>query len=360
MWILIPAYEPDTRLIDLVAQLVPHLPVLVVDDGSGQAFDDVFDAVSGAGGVVIRQGTNQGKGEALRIGFRWILSHAPGHSVVCADSDGQHREGDILRVAHELFERASQGEPDAVVLGARAFVGNVPLRSRVGNRVTTALVAASTGTRIRDTQTGLRGYPTSLIPWALSVSGGRFAYELRLLLQASRHGVPTVEIEIQTVYLDDNSSSHFRPVLDSVLVLVPLLLFSLSSIAAFVVNTSALLVLNAATGSLALSLLGARLLSATVNFTLNRRAVFHDNGRIWPQLARYIPLALALLGASYLGLLTLTHLGMAIIPAKILADFVLWLTSYGVQRSLIFKPNRTQHANLNGPSSLHEFPVARR
>ncbi|WP_430866717.1 GtrA family protein [Demequina aurantiaca] len=340
MWVLIPSFEPDSRLVELVRDLSPHCPVLVVDDGSGPSYGDVFGEVAALGAVVVARRVNLGKGDALRLGFSWLQREAPNDSVVCADSDGQHRVADILKVGAQLMQRAQLGAPDAVVLGARAFVGAVPLRSRVGNLATTALVSSAVGRRITDTQTGLRGYPASLVGWASQVQGERFAYELRLLLEASRQDVPMVEVPIETVYLDENSSSHFRPVTDSLLVLAPLLLFAGSSLAAFAIDTVALLALNALTGSLGVSVVGARLLSSSANFGMNRGAVFRTRGRLLPQVAGYVALAAVILGASYAGLLLLTGIGMALLPAKIITDLALWVVSYAVQRRVVFSPTR--------------------
>lgn len=346
MWILIPAYEPDGRLAALVAALRGTAPVLVVDDGSGPAYAETFDAAAAAGAVMLRHPRNLGKAAALRTGFAWLERHAPEHVVVCADSDGQHTPADIRRVGVEAVRRRRAGEPDAIVLGARAFVGDVPRRSRVGNRATTALVAAATGTRIEDTQTGLRALPPGLVRWARSVRGERFAYELRVLLEATRAEIPIVEIPIETVYLDANRGSHFRPVHDSLRVLAPLALFALSSLAAFGIDTVMLLALHGLTGSLAVALVGARVVSAAANFALNRRYVFRSHGAVATQAARYGALALVLLAAGYGGLAALTALGLPLLPAKIVTDLALFVTSYGVQHALVFRARRrrTYHA----------------
>ena len=44
--IIIPAYEPDQRLIGLLKELseYPYGPVILVNDGSGSAYEDIFKA----------------------------------------------------------------------------------------------------------------------------------------------------------------------------------------------------------------------------------------------------------------------------------------------------------------------------
>jgi len=333
--VLVPAYEPDARLLTLIDALratAPEAHLLVVDDGSGPAFAHVFDAARQRGCVVLTHPVNRGKGAALKTGFGFVAEHAPGQDVVCADSDGQHSPDDVRRVA-----AAVRGGGD-LVLGVRGFTGAVPLRSRFGNTLTRTLFRLATGRDVRDTQTGLRGYAATLLPWLLSVPGDRFEYEVNTLLQAVRRGLPIDQVDIATIYLEGNASSHFRPVLDSARIYAPLLAFLLSSFAAFVLDTAALLVLNGLFGGILLPLVGARLLSSTVNFAVNRRLVFAAPGarRLRSAAARYAGLALTLLAANYALLEALTALGLGLLAAKLLTEVLLVAASYVVQSRTVY------------------------
>ncbi|MFT3798094.1 GtrA family protein [Microbacterium sp.] len=382
--VLIPAYEPDERLVDLVRALVADGPVLVVDDGSGPDFAGVFAAAASLGAVVLTQPHNRGKGAALRTGFAHVARVWPGSAVVTADADGQHTPADIRRVAAAVegpahAEAAAQrkalavvaasgsatprqlpservmtpqsprGRP-AIVLGARTFSGDlsprvplqiplrIPLRSRVGNEATRWAFQLATGQRLRDTQTGLRGYPAEILPWLLSLPGDRFEYEFTMLLRARAAGIELVELPIQTVYLDGNRSSHFRPLVDSLRVYGPLLRFAASALFAFAIDTVALLVLNALTGWLLFSVVAARLISGTVNFAVNRTVVFRD-GRDLPTRTtalRYFSLAGLLLAANYGILSALTDAGVPMLLAKIATETTLFVVSYSVQRAVVF------------------------
>lgn len=331
MLVLIPAYEPGDSLVTLVKALrAASSPpgVLVVDDGSGPDYDEIFALARIHGAEVLRYSTNHGKGHALKTGFAHARQHYPDDVVVCADSDGQHTVPDILRVASEVD--ASSRE---MVLGGRRFTGEVPLRSSFGNKVTSWFFGALTGIRIGDTQTGLRAYPPGLLEWLLSVPGDRFEYELSLLLQAKRSGIAIREVEIETVYLHGNASSHFRPIVDSWRVYRPLLAFAGSSLAGFAVDFVMLLLLMALTGHLLFSVVAARVISATVNYLLNRHAVFRDGDRTSP--LRYAALAAGILVANYLLLLALT----AVLPlavAKVITEIALFAVSFAAQRALVF------------------------
>ena len=213
--ILIPAYEPDATLVRLVEALRPlgaHL--VVVDDGSKTAAARAaFAALAGRVDALLVHGVNRGKGAALRTGFAWIRDHLPeAEVVVTADADGQHTPADIRRVAE-----AALAHPQGLVLGVRQFSGHVPLRSRFGNAWARFFFWLLTGLSLRDTQTGLRAVPRALLARVLALPGERYDYETRMLVDARRHAAKPLQVAIETVYLDGNRSSHFRPLRDTLL-----------------------------------------------------------------------------------------------------------------------------------------------
>lgn len=362
MIVLIPAFEPGSRLEPVVAGLFaadPDVEVVVVDDGSGPAFTATFDQVAALGATVLRHDVNLGKAAALRTGFDHAMSAHPGGDVVTADADGQHTVRDILRVADALREDAADGVP-MLILGCRAFTGNVPLRSRAGNAVARGVFRLAAGWALSDTQTGLRGIPSELLAWVREQPGERFAYEQNVLLRCRRDGVATREVPIETVYLDDNASSHFRPVADSLRVMLPLVLFAGSSLLAFAVDTVMLLALTALTGLLVPSIVAARVVSASVNFAVNRRVVFRaeQRGRMLRQAARYALLAVALLASNIVWLDALTRYGAPLVVAKIATEAVLFVTSYGVQRSFVFGTQQARAELVSRPGARHRNPIA--
>ncbi|MEH1098340.1 glycosyltransferase family 2 protein [Micromonospora sp. CPCC 205561] len=218
--VLLPVYQPDERLVELVAELrtaAPHTAVVVVDDGSGPNSARLLRRVGDLGCAVRRMDRHRGKGSALKEGCRYVLRAHPGKDVVCADADGQHRAADILRLAERVRDTR------AIVLGVRRFDGDVPLRSRIGNAVTRTLFKVTTGVTASDTQTGLRAYPHELVRWLLTIPGERFDYEMAVLVAAARHRCPIEQVTVPTRYLDGNASSHFGVLVDSVRTYRPLL-----------------------------------------------------------------------------------------------------------------------------------------
>ena len=213
--VIIPAFEPGPDLVHIAEAVAATHPraLVVVDDGSSAAAADVFRALAGLDGVtVIRHGRNLGKGEAIKTGLRHVRENFPDAAgAVTMDADGQHALEDVLRVGEVL-----QREPGALVLGERAFHGEVPLRSRLGNSLTKAIVNVTTGLRLTDTQTGLRGIPFGLFEAVLGIGSSRYEFELDMLFLCRERAIPVVGVPIRTLYIEGNRSSHFRPLHDSV------------------------------------------------------------------------------------------------------------------------------------------------
>jgi len=345
--LLIPCYEPDERLLALIDTIRferPSQHIVLVDDGSGPDFAAIFDAARWAGCDVLQYAENAGKGHALKFGLSYMHRAYPGCDVVCADCDGQHTAADIARVSDALADGVA-----AIVLGARQFVGEVPAKSRFGNTMTRIVFGRVTGTHLQDTQTGLRGYRAELLPWLLAVAGEHFEYELEILLAAERDGITIAEVEISTIYLNGNESTHFKPLRDSLRVYSAFLRFSLASLSAFALDALLLVLFFNLTGSLLVAVVGARVASASFNFALNGRVVFDRHPNAPPGAGRrYAALAVALLGANYLMLRAITWIGVPLLVAKVVTDVALFLLSYNVQRRFAF--GRTDEVLISYPT----------
>ncbi len=348
MILLIPSYEPGPHLVPLVRSvrsLRPDIRVVLVDDGSGTAYTEVFAEAARAGATVIRHDENRGKGRALKTGLAFIAERFPDDDIVTADADGQHTPVDILRIADGLRADDDAGA-ETLLLGVRDLRGDVPLRSRFGNAVARGLFRVAGGWRSTDTQTGLRGIPSTMREWARDVPGERFEYEIEMLLRVRRAGLAAREIPIETVYLEENASSHFRPVADSLRVMLPMIAFAGSSLLAFFADTVAFLllaavlpgILPAGSASLVLAVIVARIVSASLNFLINRRFVFRSRSApdVQRQALRYGFLAVLLLASNIMWMEALTGFGVALVPAKILTETALFVLSYQVQRQFVF------------------------
>ncbi len=330
---LIPAYCPDKRLIELVRTLKEmSFSVLVVNDGSKKETEAIFQAIA-QDAVVLTHKQNRGKGAALKTGLSYIRDRfSPPYVVVTADADGQHLPEDILRVSE-----GAQNHPNCLVLGSRFIGMDAPLRSRVGNGITRLIFRLSTGNAIYDTQTGLRGFGSGLVDDMLSVKGERYEYEMNVLLHLKQKKIQTEEVPIQAVYLDHNTSSHFHPVKDSFRIYKEILRFSASSLLSFLIDYAFFCVLMALTGMTVLSNVLARIVSASVNFTLNKSFVFGSRVRFLQAAAKYFALAVVILICNTCILKLLIASGIPYMLAKILTETVMFIFSWTVQRFLVFK-----------------------
>ncbi len=333
---LIPAYRPGSELPVTVRELHESgFEVVVVNDGSGSAYDLVFAQLSGSAAVITHH-ANKGKGEALKTGMRYIREHfgAP-FAVVTADADGQHRTGDIIRVCD-----AAAASPDTLILGSRGFDRNVPLRSRIGNTVTRTVYRISSGVRVYDTQTGLRAFSDRLLHAMLEIPGSRYEFEMNMLIEMPRRGITIRELPIETVYLDGNSSSHFDTVRDSFRIYREILRYSAASLLSFLVDYALFCLMTLFTGSAVISNSTARVCSSTFNFTLNRRFVFRSDQTLKTSAARYFTLAAAVLALNTLILRSLALTGLNTYAAKLLTEMILFIFSYVVQHKFVFRKER--------------------
>ena len=331
---LIPAYEPDARLTVLAKEMADRgFLVLIVDDGSGPVYQPVFKA-AGNTATVLTHEKNRGKGAALKTALAWIQENldAP-YTVVTMDADGQHLPEDAERIC-----AAAEAEPEELILGGRRFAGRVPLRSRFGNGVTRLVFRLSTGAKVHDTQTGLRAFSHRLLGELREVKGERYEYEMNVLLRWAREKRPLRELPIQTVYLDGNRSSHFRALRDSVRIYREILRFSASSFLSFLLDYGLFCLLSLLTGRVVVSNVAARLISGSVNYTVNRKLVFESRAGVGTSLLQYAVLAAGILGVNTLSLwLLVTGLGLNRYLAKILVETALFAASYLVQKRWIFR-----------------------
>lgn len=179
MVVVIPAYEPDYRLENLISSLKKekNLKLIVVNDGSSS--DDVFNKIKD-------------------------------ESVIFADADGQHSSDDIIKLS--LLD-----DNFSLIIGTRDFnLKHVPFSSKFGNRITSLIVYNKTKKYIKDTQSGLRLIPYKYIKDIINLEGSRYEYEINILLYFLKNDISIKEIPITTIYeTKKNETSHYRCIKDS-------------------------------------------------------------------------------------------------------------------------------------------------
>ena len=344
--IIIPSYEPDEKLITLMQALgdAGFSQIIVVDDGSeDKVYQELFTKAQELGGTVLHHAVNLGKGRALKTAFNHCIYHYPDAiGCVTIDSDGQHTVPDMVACMKSLL-----ANPQSLVLGARNFnEEGIPLRSSFGNKTTSRVMKALTGLSISDTQTGLRAIPMAFMRELMEEKGERFEFETNMLLAAKESGRTIVEVPIKTIYIEDNKTSHFHPIRDSIKIYAIFFKFIVSSLSSSVVDlvlfSIFLWMLGERTygtfSSIMLATILARVLSAIYNFTINYKVVFKSRDNASRAIVKYAILAVLIMLAS--GFLVETIYGMLAIPEvliKIPVDVILFLVSFWVQREVVYK-----------------------
>jgi len=196
---LIPGLNEAPRIAAVIEAARAHLPVVVVDDGSKDGTAQVAEL---AGATVLRQEPNQGKGAALRAGFRHALA-AGARAVVTLDADGQHDPAEI-----PAFLAAWRARQAPLIIGRRTF-GEMPVSRRIANNLGTWTFSWAVGRPIADNQSGYRLIGAELMDLLLDSRETGFEFEVEMITTAIRADVIIDWVPIRTIYTGE--PSHIRP-----------------------------------------------------------------------------------------------------------------------------------------------------
>ena len=331
--VIIPSLNPDNKLVAVVDALLEEgfKDIIIVNDGSDEEHMAPFNEVAAHSEcTILTHEVNKGKGRGLKTAFEFCLENRK-------DIDG-----------------VVTGN---VVLGVRDFTGDdVPARSKFGNNMTSGVFKVLCRLNISDTQTGLRAIPYKYLETFDKVEGERFEYETNMLLAFKKYNIGFQEESIETVYIEDNSSSHFNPVKDSIKIYKVIFKYLFkstgmkyvgSSIASWAIDNIIFNVLEFVLIGLTVSLrifistAAARVLSSVFNFSLNRNAVFKSQSGLKQTVVRYYILWFCQLACSYALVYIATKLlALSIVLsgiAKIIIDLALFFVSYQIQKRWVFK-----------------------
>lgn len=366
MSIIIPSYNPDEKLIKVVEGLKEKgfHDMIVVNDGSDAAHQEPFRKLDGEC-TIIHHKENKGKGRALKTAFSFCMEnrkHTLG--VITVDGDNQHKPEDVYACGKALLEKK-----DSLVLGCRDFSGaDVPKKSKYGNTITKGVFRIFCGLKISDTQTGLRAISRDRLAELLTIKGERYEYETNMLLEAKDLEIPITEVPIQTVYINDNESSHFHPVRDSIKIYGIIIKFFMNSMASTGIDLSLFFL-----ASLLFEKLGmpqaalifaatavARICSSLFNYKVNRKIVF-GKGTTY-SIVKYYLLCVCqmLVSAGIVSLLSTAFLAGSFISTviKAITDTCLFFISFRIQKNWVFK--KQQERETKTVFSFHTGLVAKK
>lgn len=347
--VIIPALNPPSTFPSYVEELIDYGfdNIIIINDGSSQEYEYIFDILQSKPECsLLKHSVNLGKGSAIKNAMRYFLNHENAGDymgVITVDSDGQHTVKDVVKVADALVQNQ-----DALVLGERDFkLPGIPRKSRLGNQFTSLVFLLLYGKKIRDTQTGLRGISVKHVDAFMHLPGNRYEYEINVLISAISQSTPIIDVGIETIYLNNNSESHFNPIRDSIAIygaiIKSFVMFSISSILSFLVDISLFSLLlyvgfgNKSTDGILFATIFARMGSSMLNYLVNRNYVFKNKGAHMQTLIKYLILCAVQMLCSaglVIALFRLTKMNEVFI--KIVVDTVLFFISFRIQDSIVF------------------------
>lgn len=359
--LVLPTLNPTEKILEVVDNAVSagFDDIIIVNDGSKSECDSIFDRLAqNPHCTILKHEVNRGKGAGLKTAFAHFLSgkaFAESPGVVTIDDDGQHSTEDIKHCAEMMLETGR------MILGVRDFDSdNVPPKSRFGNKLTAVVLRLSTGLAISDTQTGLRAIPREFLKVFSDTEGDRFEYETNMLLDVKRHALPIGECVISTIYHDNNSGTHFRPIVDSFKIYSRILKYAAGSIFSFIIDIALFNILMLCLPALFSITLGrvtlastciARVFSSAFNFLYNRGVVFKHSdgtkGNLAKSAVKYYALCICqMLLSAFIVSGVLRIIGgesaVAVAPwfatlVKIVVDCILFFAGYHIQKHWVYK-----------------------
>jgi glycosyltransferase involved in cell wall biosynthesis len=207
--VIVPAHNEGPRIGAVVRAVVAQgLPVLVVDDGSG---DDTGAEACAAGARVLSLRPNRGKGGALKAGFTQALSDdqegRQWDAILTLDGDGQHDPAELPA----LLEAWHSGGAD-LVIGARDYKEMPPIRWFT-NTLSRKLFSWAVGRDAPDNQSGYRIRSRRLAEATLASTEQGFAFEVEEIAICVGRGYGLAWVSIRTIYGTELSDirpwSHF-------------------------------------------------------------------------------------------------------------------------------------------------------
>lgn len=207
--VVIPTYNNDKTLRDVIDRVGKYTQnIIVVNDGStdqtAQILLDCHLSIE-----IVTHAKNQGKGWALRHGFKKALELGY-ENAVTIDSDGQHFPEDLPRLISRLRDK-----PGSIIIGARNMSQkDIPGGSSFGNRFSNFWFLVETGIKLPDTQSGYRVYPIKLLT-KFHFFCTKFEFEIEVPVRAAWSGIPVISEPVQIKYSQgEERVTHFRPYVD--------------------------------------------------------------------------------------------------------------------------------------------------
>jgi len=338
---IIPAYNPDEHLIELIDNIRKNsnLAIFIIDDGSKKDTQKFFKEIEDKNYkdvVILKHAINMGKGAALKTVFNYILVNYPNiKGVVTLDSDGQHSIKDCLRVLKVLETKNS-----SLVLGYRSFSRDIPLKSYIGNNISKFIYKIVLGRSFQDTQTGLRGLNREFMKECLKIKSNRFEFETEQLAIATQKNLDIDEIAIETIYIENNKASSFRPLVDSVKIYFVLFRYGITSIITALSDFIVFLIALSMGASIFWANMIARTVSIGVQYFLIGKYVFFSKATLKSFIIFSIYVYIMGIVSASTQVLLVKDFNTPVVPTKIIVEGLLFFVNFAFLRLFIFSNKR--------------------
>ena len=198
--IIIPAYNEENHISEVVKLACLQLPTFVIDDGSQ---DGTVQKARESGALVFEQIKNQGKGAALKRGFLEAIQLGYEY-VITIDADGQH---DVQEVPN--FQALYSATQFDLIIGYRDF-SKMPFSRKLANTIGGKAFSWAMGMKILDNQSGYRLLSKRLMESVLTSQEAGFEFEVDVIVNCLQNNYSLGWVPIRTIYGEEKS--HIQPV----------------------------------------------------------------------------------------------------------------------------------------------------
>lgn len=209
--VIIPAYNEAATIGSLVEDILQQNPeqLVIINDASDDKTGQIIDALARSSTIIqsLHNSRNLGKAGSLWRGFELAIEQGV-NAVITMDGDGQHRAEDIPALLQSHLQ-----QPEQLIIGARERnLKTQPLGRFLANRFADFWISWAAGYGVRDSQSGFRLYPLTLLNQldSLKDSPG-FVFESEVIIEAAWQGHYTSIVNIPTIYHKNRRASHFQP-----------------------------------------------------------------------------------------------------------------------------------------------------
>ena len=216
-WVIIPVYNEDQVIGQVVKDLLPTFPhVVCIDDGSR---DRSAAVAAAAGATVIRHPVNLGQGAGLQTGIEYVRGFTPAKYLLTFDADGQHRVEDGLAMVEQ-----AEKENLAIVFGSRFLSSQTQVgwMKRLVLKTAARVTARRTGLQLTDAHNGLRVLRRDAFE-QVNLLQNRMAHASEIVAQLAKTGLPWAEHSVYIRYTD-YSKAKGQSLLNSINILTELLI----------------------------------------------------------------------------------------------------------------------------------------